>query len=161
MLDDFALQPLDATETTDFYELIVDGTTKPPRCSPQTATPDEWLAMMANPLLAQSAVDRLVSTPRTRQRGRAPTDANDPSNHTKTDTTPACQLTNRTEATMLTDHTRWSLGHGKPLAPSTLAGDSDDSHPQCLDLEEVRQRRFPLSRPARQSTHGMRDISIL
>jgi DNA replication protein DnaC len=25
-------------------------------------TPDEWLAMMADPLLAQSAVDRLVST---------------------------------------------------------------------------------------------------
>jgi IstB-like ATP binding protein len=25
-------------------------------------TPDEWLTMMADPLLAQSAVDRLVST---------------------------------------------------------------------------------------------------
>lgn len=25
-------------------------------------TPDEWLALMADPLLAQSAVDRLVST---------------------------------------------------------------------------------------------------
>jgi hypothetical protein len=27
-------------------------------------------------------------------------------------------LTNRKETTMLTDQTRWSLGHGKPLVPS-------------------------------------------
>jgi DNA replication protein DnaC len=39
ILDNFALQPLDATETTDFYELIVNDTARPPPCSSQTASP--------------------------------------------------------------------------------------------------------------------------
>ena len=30
LIDDFALQPLDATETADFYELVVAATTRPP-----------------------------------------------------------------------------------------------------------------------------------
>ena len=62
ILDDFALQPLDATETTDFYELIVERHRKTSTVRHLQPQPDEWLAMMADPLLAQSAVDRLVST---------------------------------------------------------------------------------------------------
>lgn len=62
ILDDFALQPLDATQTTDFYELIVERHRKTATVLTSNREPSEWLAMMADPLLAQSAVDRLVST---------------------------------------------------------------------------------------------------
>jgi DNA replication protein DnaC len=62
ILDDFALQPLDATQTADFYELIVERHRKAATLITSNREPGEWLAMMADPLLAQSAVDRLVST---------------------------------------------------------------------------------------------------
>jgi len=62
IIDDLALQPLDATSTTDFYELCVERHQKTATIVTSNRTPDEWLTMMADPLLAQSAVDRLVST---------------------------------------------------------------------------------------------------
>ena len=62
ILDDFALQPLDATETADFYQLCVERHQKASTIATSNRTAEEWLAMMADPLLAQSAVDRLVST---------------------------------------------------------------------------------------------------
>jgi len=62
IVDDFCLQPLDATETADFYGLIVERHRKAATVLTSNREPNEWLAMMADPLLAQSAVDRLVST---------------------------------------------------------------------------------------------------
>ena len=62
IIDDFCLQALDATETADFYELIVERHHKAATVVTSNRTPDEWLALMADPLLAQSAVDRLTST---------------------------------------------------------------------------------------------------
>ena len=62
ILDDFCLQPLDATETADFYELIVERHHQAATVLTSNREPNEWLALMADPLLAQSAVDRLVST---------------------------------------------------------------------------------------------------
>jgi DNA replication protein DnaC len=62
ILDDFCLQPLDATETADFYELVVERHHKSATVITSNREPNEWLALMADPLLAQSAVDRLVST---------------------------------------------------------------------------------------------------
>ena len=62
ILDDFALQPLDATETTDFYQLCVERHQRTSTVVTSNRTAEEWLAMMADPLLAQSAVDRLTST---------------------------------------------------------------------------------------------------
>ncbi len=62
VLDDFALQPLDAVETTDFYELVVERHRKASTLITSNREPAEWLALMAEPLLAQSAVDRLVSS---------------------------------------------------------------------------------------------------
>jgi DNA replication protein DnaC len=62
ILDDFALQPLNTTETTDFYELIVERHRKTATVITSNREPSEWLTMMADPLLAQSAIDRLVST---------------------------------------------------------------------------------------------------
>ena len=62
ILDDFALTPLDPTETADFYKLCVERHRKTSTIVTSNRTAEEWLAMMADPLLAQSAVDRLAST---------------------------------------------------------------------------------------------------
>ena len=62
ILDDFALQPLDATETSDFYQLCVERHQRASTVVPSNRTAEEWLSVMADPLLAQSAVDRLAST---------------------------------------------------------------------------------------------------
>jgi DNA replication protein DnaC len=61
IVDDFALQPLDATETADFYELVVERHHTAATVLTSNRDPSEWLAVMADPLLAQSAVDRLKS----------------------------------------------------------------------------------------------------
>jgi DNA replication protein DnaC len=62
LIDDFCLQALDATETADFYEIIVERHLKAATVVTSNREPSEWLALMADPLLAQSAVDRLTST---------------------------------------------------------------------------------------------------
>jgi len=62
IVDDFCLQALDATETADFYELVVERHRKTATVLTSNREPSEWLTMMADPLLAQSAVDRLTST---------------------------------------------------------------------------------------------------
>ena len=61
ILDDFALRPLDATETNDFYELVVERHRRASTIVTSNREPSEWLAMMSDALLAQSAVDRLTS----------------------------------------------------------------------------------------------------
>lgn len=54
IIDDLALQPLDAASTTDFYELCVERHQRAATVVTSNRTPDEWLAMMAGPPLAQS-----------------------------------------------------------------------------------------------------------
>lgn len=61
ILDDFALGALDATETADIYELVVERHRRASTIVTSNREPAEWLAAMADPLLAQSAVDRLQS----------------------------------------------------------------------------------------------------
>lgn len=62
ILDDFALQPLDQTSTADFYELVVERHQKMATIVTSNRDPSEWIGLMSDPLLAQSAVDRLVAT---------------------------------------------------------------------------------------------------
>jgi DNA replication protein DnaC len=62
VIDDLALQALDHTETADFYELIVERHQKASTVVTSNRDPSEWIALMSDPLLAQSAVDRLVAT---------------------------------------------------------------------------------------------------
>jgi DNA replication protein DnaC len=62
IIDDFSLQALDATETADFYEICVERHQQASTIITSNRAPNEWLTMMADPLLAQSAVDRLAST---------------------------------------------------------------------------------------------------
>ena len=61
IIDDLALHRLEATETTDFYELIVERHRKASTIITSNREPPEILTMMADPLLAQSAMDRLQS----------------------------------------------------------------------------------------------------
>ena len=89
VLDDFALQPMDSVETTDFYELVVERHRKASTLITSNREPAEWLALMAEPLLAQSAVDRLVSSahelvvegPSFRQRQKPRHDTETATNH--------------------------------------------------------------------------------
>ncbi len=62
IIDNFALQALDELATADFYELVVARHRKNPTIVTSNRTPDEWVTLMSDPLLAQSAVDRLAST---------------------------------------------------------------------------------------------------
>ncbi|TWP33038.1 ATP-binding protein [Leekyejoonella antrihumi] len=61
ILDDFALRALDATETNDFYELVVERHGKASTIVTSNREPAEWLTMTSDALLAQSAIDRLTS----------------------------------------------------------------------------------------------------
>jgi DNA replication protein DnaC len=61
LIDDFALQPLDMLETADFYELCVERHHAKATVLTSNRDPSEWLGQLADPLLAQSAVDRMKS----------------------------------------------------------------------------------------------------
>ncbi|MGF1598075.1 MAG: IS21-like element helper ATPase IstB [Acidimicrobiales bacterium] len=61
IIDDFALQPLDSVDTADIYELIVERHRTAATVATSNREPVEWLGLMADPLLAQSAIDRLQS----------------------------------------------------------------------------------------------------
>ncbi len=61
ILDDLALHRLEVMETSDFYELIVERHRSASTIITSNREPPEILTMMADPLLAQSAMDRLQS----------------------------------------------------------------------------------------------------
>ena len=48
-------------ETSDFYALVVERHRRAATVVSSNRDPVEWLALMADPMLAQSAVDRLQS----------------------------------------------------------------------------------------------------
>ncbi len=58
---DFALHTLDPSATNDFYELIVERHRKTSTAITSNRDPSEWLGLMADQLLAQSAIDRYSS----------------------------------------------------------------------------------------------------
>jgi DNA replication protein DnaC len=60
--DDLALEALDTTETHDFYQLVVERHRRAATIWTSNREPKEWLALMADPMLAQSAVDRVVNS---------------------------------------------------------------------------------------------------
>jgi DNA replication protein DnaC len=62
VLDDFGLQPMDVQETQDIYEVVVERHHRGSLVVTSNREPQEWLATMGDPLLAQSAVDRLVNS---------------------------------------------------------------------------------------------------
>ena len=62
IIDDFALQPLTPAQTTDFYEIITERHRKASTVVTSNRDASEWLPLMTDPLLAESAIDRLTST---------------------------------------------------------------------------------------------------
>ena len=61
IVDDFALTALGVQETADIYEIVVERHRAAATVLTSNRDPVEWLTVMADPLLAQSALDRMKS----------------------------------------------------------------------------------------------------
>jgi DNA replication protein DnaC len=61
IIDDFALKAMDTADTAAVYEIIVERHRRAATIVTSNRDPAEMLAQMADPLLAQSAIDRLHS----------------------------------------------------------------------------------------------------
>ena len=61
IVDDLALRPLDAMETADLYELVTARHQTGSMIVTSNRAPEEWLAMLADPLHAQALVDRFCN----------------------------------------------------------------------------------------------------
>jgi len=60
IIDDFALDSMDAIESRDAHEIITERHRSGSMILTSNRGPDEWLAMFADPMRAQSAIDRLT-----------------------------------------------------------------------------------------------------
>ena len=61
LLDDFAIDTLDAVESRDLYEILIERYRVGSIIVTSNRGPDEWLATFADPVRAQSAIDRFTS----------------------------------------------------------------------------------------------------
>ena len=61
ILDDFAIDTLDVTESRDLYEILLERYRAGSIVVTSNRGPDEWLATFADPIRAQSAIDRFTS----------------------------------------------------------------------------------------------------
>ena len=61
LLDDFAIDVLDTTESRDLYEILLERYRTGSIVVTSNRGPDEWLATFADPIRAQSAIDRFTS----------------------------------------------------------------------------------------------------
>lgn len=59
IIDDFGIDRMDAMESKDFYEIVVERHGKRPTIITSNREPSEWLTIMDDPIRAQSALDRL------------------------------------------------------------------------------------------------------
>jgi len=59
IVDDFALRRLDTTQSSDVYELIVERHKRSSTIFTSNRSIEEWIPLFDDPLLAQSALDRL------------------------------------------------------------------------------------------------------
>lgn len=60
IIDDFALRALDHTQSSDIYEVIIERHRRSSTIFTGNRTVDEWIPLFADPILAQSALDRLA-----------------------------------------------------------------------------------------------------
>lgn len=60
ILDDFGLRRFDAVQSSDLYELIVERHKRFPTIFTSNRTVEEWIPLFDDPILAQSAIDRLA-----------------------------------------------------------------------------------------------------
>ncbi|CAN5840562.1 IS21-like element ISMt2 family helper ATPase IstB [soil metagenome] len=61
ILDDFAIDVLDPTESRDLYDLLLERYRTGSNVVTSNRGPDEWLATFADPVRAQRAIDRFTS----------------------------------------------------------------------------------------------------
>lgn len=61
VLDDFGLDTLDALESRDLYEVLLERHLRRSTLVTSNRAPDEWLATLSDPLRAQSVIDRLTN----------------------------------------------------------------------------------------------------
>jgi DNA replication protein DnaC len=61
IIDDFCLDVMDATESRDTYEILLERHRAGSIIVTSNRGPDEWLATFADPVRAQSAIDRFTS----------------------------------------------------------------------------------------------------
>ena len=61
VLDDFAIDVLDPTESRDLYDILTERHRVGSIIVTSNRGPDEWLATFADPVRAQSAIDRFTS----------------------------------------------------------------------------------------------------
>ena len=61
LLDDFCLDAMDPTESRDTYEILLERHRAGSIIVTSNRGPDEWLATFADPIRAQSAIDRFTS----------------------------------------------------------------------------------------------------
>jgi DNA replication protein DnaC len=61
ILDDFALDAMDPVESRDTYEILIERHRAGSIIVTSNRGPDEWLATFADPVRAQSAIDRFTS----------------------------------------------------------------------------------------------------
>jgi DNA replication protein DnaC len=61
ILDDFAIDVLDPVESRDLYDLLLERYRTNSVIVTSNRGPDEWLATFADPVRAQSAIDRFTS----------------------------------------------------------------------------------------------------
>ena len=59
IIDDFGLRSLDAMQSSDIYEIIVERHRKASTIVTSNRSLDEWVPLFDDPLLAQSALDRI------------------------------------------------------------------------------------------------------
>jgi len=59
VLDDFGLDALDAVDSRDLYEVLLERHQRHSTVITSNRAPDEWLATFCDPLRAQSIIDRL------------------------------------------------------------------------------------------------------
>jgi DNA replication protein DnaC len=60
IVDDFCLDAMDATESRDAYEILTERHRAGPIIVTSNRGPDEWLGTFADPMRAQSAIDRFT-----------------------------------------------------------------------------------------------------
>jgi DNA replication protein DnaC len=60
LVDDFGLRRLDARQSSDFYEIVHERHRRASTIVTSNRAIDEWVALFEDPILAQSAIDRLA-----------------------------------------------------------------------------------------------------
>jgi DNA replication protein DnaC len=60
IIDDFGLRKLDTTQSSDLYEIIIERHRRSSTLLTSNRSIDEWIPLFADPVLSQSAIDRLA-----------------------------------------------------------------------------------------------------